>query len=279
MHDHHYASGTMVTIRHRYATSDLFIDRGRLHPKDIFCEGDRIQVHGTQTKHHGRIARVYSIGEQRLSVNFEDGLSGKFVEDLDAVLIPERGTETSVPTPTQLRTLPVHASPASGTRSSTPPGRNNPVPRDNTRRLRTPHETLENSTPDVRHLHATNAGRSTQQRWNRATSELQMDREWRRQSESDAVNYLGTGDNKHPDDDYSILDNDDVTQDDHSVPNLIAELATHRVLDQFSITAATLITQHAEDNDTMEQLLQQFVRQVRLDVDTLATHLRPNDGH
>lgn len=79
--------------------------------------------------------------------------------------------------------------------------------------------------------------------------------------------------------DYSILDNDDVTQDDHSVPAIIADLATHRVLDQFSITAATLITQHAQDDDTMEQLLQQFIRQVKLDVDTLATHLRPNDGH
>jgi hypothetical protein len=121
----------MVTIRHRYAASDLAIDRSRLHPKDIFCEGDRIQVHGTQTKHHGQIARVYIIGERRLSVKFEDGLSGKFVEYLDAVLIPKRGTEASVPTPTRLWTTPVHASLAPATRSSTCHEHNNPLPRDN----------------------------------------------------------------------------------------------------------------------------------------------------
>jgi hypothetical protein len=122
----------MVTIRHRYAASDLAIDRSRLHPKDIFCEGNRIQVHATQTKHHGRIARVYSIGEQRLSVKFEDGLSGKFVEYLDAVLIPKRGAEASAPTPTRLRTKPVHASPAPVTRSSTSHERINSLPHDNT---------------------------------------------------------------------------------------------------------------------------------------------------
>jgi hypothetical protein len=106
-----------------------------------------------------------------------------------------------------------------------------------------------------------------------------MNRDWGRQSASDASYYIGDVDNEHPDDDYSLLDNDDVTHDEQSVPTLIADLAMHRVLDQFSITAATLITQHAEDDDTMEQLLQQFIRQVKLDVDTLATHLRPNDGH
>jgi hypothetical protein len=54
-----------------------------------FCVGDRIQVHDTQTRHHGRIARILGIGDRCISVSFEDDLSGKYVEYTDAVLISE----------------------------------------------------------------------------------------------------------------------------------------------------------------------------------------------
>jgi hypothetical protein len=45
---------------------------------------------------------------------------------------------------------------------------------------------------------------------------------WGRQSASDASYYIGDNDNEHPDDAYSLLDNDDVTHDEQSVPTLIA---------------------------------------------------------
>jgi hypothetical protein len=93
---------TVIVPPHRSAAADVTINREQIHPTDIFRVGDRIRVHGTQTRHHGRIARIDSIGNRRLSVTFEDGLSGKFVEYVDAVLIPERGAEITVPTPTRL---------------------------------------------------------------------------------------------------------------------------------------------------------------------------------
>jgi hypothetical protein len=233
-------------------------------------------VHGTQTKHHGRIARVLTIGERRLSVSFEDGLSGKFVGYTDAVLIPERGAETSVRTPTRLRTtsgrtvVPSMRHVTSGERSGSSPGEQ---PRYHTAR-----GTPGGATREYNHQRTfpeessvpTNSGRTTEQRWSRATFELHRDREWRRRAESDASD-------NNPDDDYSLLEADDDGAEEQSIPALVASLAIHWVLYQFSITAATLITQHAEDGVVMERLLQQFVTQVRLDVDTLAPHSRSSN--
>jgi hypothetical protein len=93
----------MVTVIYWHAATDISADRSHMHPRDIFCVNDRVQVHGTQTRHHGRIARINTIGDRRLSVTFEDGLSGKFIEYTDAVLIPERGDDTTVSTPTRLQ--------------------------------------------------------------------------------------------------------------------------------------------------------------------------------
>jgi hypothetical protein len=95
---------TMVVPSHHYAAVDTTVNRDRIHPKDIFRVNDHIQVHGTQTRHHGRIAHINSIRNRCLSVTFEDGLLGKFVEYIDAVLIPERGVEATVTTPARLRT-------------------------------------------------------------------------------------------------------------------------------------------------------------------------------
>jgi hypothetical protein len=92
-----------TSIEHRYVVTGISIDRSRIHPRDIFWSGDQIQVHGTQTGHHGRIARFNSVGDRRLSVTFKDSLSGKFVEYTDAVLIPERTVVAAMPTPARLR--------------------------------------------------------------------------------------------------------------------------------------------------------------------------------
>jgi hypothetical protein len=85
----------------RFAADDLSINRNGMHPKSVFCKGDRIQVHGKKTMHHGRIARIDKIGDRRITCTFEDGLWGKYVDFFDAVLIPKRGNET-VSTPPRL---------------------------------------------------------------------------------------------------------------------------------------------------------------------------------
>jgi hypothetical protein len=95
------------------------------------------------------------------------------------------------------------------------------------------------------------------------------DAAWRRRDGPNMSVHMGTQESKHLDDDYSILQHDD-GQDTQSTPTPITDLATDRILDQFSITAATLIVQCDNDHD-MEQLLQRFIRQLRLDIDTLAT--------
>jgi hypothetical protein len=78
------------------------------------------------------------------------------------------------------------------------------------------------------------------------------------------------------DDDYLILQQEEVTPDGHSLPTVryANGIATH-VLDQLSITAATLITQYGDNEDEMQCLLQQFVSQVLVDVSTLAGTARP----
>jgi hypothetical protein len=40
---------------------------------------------------------------------------------------------------------------------------------------------------------------------------------------------------------------------------------------EFSITAATLITQYGDDDDGIDRLTRQFIRQLRLDIDLLAS--------
>jgi hypothetical protein len=201
----------MVVLPHRHAAIDVTINRDGIRPNNIFRVNDRIQVHGTHTKHHGRIARIDSIGNRRLSVTFEDGLSGKFVEYIDAVLIPERGVETTVPTPTRLRTPP------------------QTVPQ--TRVTRTPRHVPT----DLQSMYPETAA-----------------------------------DNDNPNDDYSIIQDDDNGSIEQSTPATVHNVATDRILDQFSITAATLITQ-CDDAQEMEHLMQRFIRQLRLDVDALSS--------
>jgi FKBP-type peptidyl-prolyl cis-trans isomerase 2 len=81
----------IFALAHRYAATDVTVNRSRLHPQDILCVGDRIQVHGTQTQHHGRIAQILGIGDRRVSVSFEDGLSGKYVEYTEEYLSLNEG--------------------------------------------------------------------------------------------------------------------------------------------------------------------------------------------
>jgi hypothetical protein len=72
------------------------------------------------------------------------------------------------------------------------------------------------------------------------------------------------------DDDYSILHDNDNGTNQQSTTATVNSVATDRILDQFSITAATLITQ-CDDKQEMELLMQRFIRQLRLDVDALAS--------
>jgi hypothetical protein len=212
----HNYNATMAVLSHRYAAVDTTVNRDWIHPKDIFRVNDRIQVHGTQTRHHGRIARINSIGDRRLSVTFKDGLSGKFIEYTDAVLIPERGVEATVTTPARLRT----------TLQSVPPTEVIRTPR----RVRAEPQSIYPET---------------------------------------AADNMTTIEPDGPDDDYSILQDDNNGSNEPSTPAMILSIATDRILDQFSITAATLITQ-CDNKQEMEQLMQRFIRQLRLDVDTLA---------
>jgi hypothetical protein len=207
---------TMVVPPHHYAAVDTTVNRDRIHPKDIFRVNECIQVHGMQTRQHGRIARINSIGNRRLSVTFEDGLSGKFVEYIDAVLIPERGVKATVTTPARLQTPLQNVPPTEVIRTP--------------RRVRAEPQSIYPET---------------------------------------AADNMATIKSDGPDDDYSIVQDDDDESNEPLTPATIRSVATDRILDQFSITAATLITQ-CDNKGEMEQLMQRSIRQLCLDVDTLA---------
>lgn len=251
---------TMTNTPHRYAATDITVDRSRLHPRHIFRIDDRIQVHGTQTRHHGRIARIQGIGDRRLTVDFEDGLSGRYVEYNDAVVIPERGSPTAtVFTPTRLQN---HQGRASNVQVNRPSRPIYQTP---------PHETSAPTTPDVSRYHRT-FGRHVP-RTTRAASEAAMDREWNRLADLDAADNPG-GIEPDLDDEYSILEHDDGSAEEQPILPQASNLTATIVLDQFSITAATLITQYGNTEDEMEYLIQTFTRQVRLDVNTLSSASR-----
>jgi hypothetical protein len=255
---------TPVPIEHRYIATDISIDRSRTHPRDIFWAGDRIQVHGTQTRHHGRVARVNSVGDRRLSVTFEDGLSGKFVEYTDAILIPERNAVAAMPTPARLRMgRPNNVS--SRVRTPRPPGHN---PLHDSGRREDGHQGGA-----MRHVDVPPSERRRRHILNRQSVREALDEAWRRPDTSEASVSMGIPGSASIDDDYSILQHDEDTdeeQDQPSTSSVTTHLATDRILDQFSLTAATLIVQCGDEN-TMDLLLQRFVQQLRLDIDTLAS--------
>jgi hypothetical protein len=76
---------------HRYAATNVSMDRRSMRPNEIFKAGDRILVHGNQSPHQGRIAVIRAVGTQRLTVRFEDGLAGTFIDYRAAMLIPPPG--------------------------------------------------------------------------------------------------------------------------------------------------------------------------------------------
>jgi hypothetical protein len=76
---------------HRYAATNVSIDRGVMRPNEIFKVGDRILVHGNLSPHQGRKAVIRAVGNRRLTVRFEDGLPGTFIDYKAAMLIPPRG--------------------------------------------------------------------------------------------------------------------------------------------------------------------------------------------
>jgi hypothetical protein len=263
----------MTTPQHHRAATDIDIVRVSMHPREIFREGDRIQVHGTQTKHHGRIARIGSIGNRRLSVVFEDGLAGKYVDYTDVVLIPERGQTRHVQTPTRLQSSTPWNQRTSGTRAAMEQRRHN-SPGPNRQQRRATYGSPEMGITDTNSIRAYDVDnnslsdrRSINHQINRAISDDRLDRAWRRAAEDD-----DSDQQEHSDDEYSILDNNETGRTELAVPTDPKAIATHRVLDQFSITAATLITQHSDNNTEMERLMQLFFRQVRLDVDTLTSN-------
>jgi hypothetical protein len=267
---------------HRYAATDISFDRSRIHPRDIFRVDDRFQVHGTQTKHHGRIGRIDSIGDRRLSVTFDDGLSGQFVEYTDAVLIPKSGAAT-IPTPTRLQ-IPVRSNTAprnpraARNTDSHATARGSTVDDDFTSRnhraaanegYRTLSAVHAHSPSDVgqhhafdgtamRHVSVPMTERQSRRSVTRLMSRNILDAAWRQPNGADTSDNMGTQDSEHLDDDYSILQHDDDTHDVRSTPTVATSLATDRILDQFSITAATLIVQSETEHD-MEQLLQRFI--------------------
>lgn len=250
----------MADTPHRYAATDISVDRSRLHPRHIFRVDDRVQVHGTKTRHHGRIARIQGIGDRRLIVSFEDGLSGKYVEYTDAVLIPERGSATAaVPTPTRLQS---HQGLRAPRTQATRPSRLTYI---------TPYEANAHTTPDVSRFPRA-FGRSDP-REVRAASDAAMDREWNRLADLEPADNPG-GVEPDLDDEYSILQHDDESTEELPVLPQDSNHTATIVLDQFSITAATLITQYGTNEDEMECLIQAFTRQVRLDVSTLLSASR-----
>jgi hypothetical protein len=217
----------MASIEHRYVATDISIDRSRIHPIDIIWSGDRIQVHGTQTRHHGRIARVNSVGDRRLSVTFEDSLSGKFVEYTDAILIPERTAVAAMPTPARLR-MGRPNNVTSSVRTPRPPGHN---PMHDSRRHEDGHQGRA-----MRHVNMPPSERRIRHSLNRQRHRNALDEAWRRPDTSDtSVNMGILQGSVSIDDNYSILqhgeDSDEEQDQPPSTSTVTTHLATDRILD------------------------------------------------
>jgi hypothetical protein len=100
-----------------------------------------------------------------------------------------------------------------------------------------------------------------------------MDREWNRLADLEPADNPG-GVEPDLDDEYSILQHDDESTEEQPVLPQDGNHTATIVLDQFSITAATLITQYGNTEDEMECLIQAFTWQVRLAVSTLSSASR-----
>jgi hypothetical protein len=81
-------------LLHRYAATNVSVDRSHMLANDIFVIGDRILVHSNLSTHQGRIATITHMGHRQLSVTFEDRLPGSYVDYKDALLIPSRGAQS-----------------------------------------------------------------------------------------------------------------------------------------------------------------------------------------
>jgi hypothetical protein len=233
----------------RFAASDLSIDRTGMHPKSVFCEGDRIQVHGKKTMHHGRIARIDKIGDRRITCTFEDGVWGKYVDFFDALLIPERGNEAVSATPRLRATATtIPRSP----RQRVAPRRTPQVARDSrSSRTRLP--------PNAGNVPVRNHGSLI--RASLTYDPPTQDNAQSFRTPRDMTDAMEPSDSEDDEDGNEVL----LTQ-----ATINNNTANDRVLDQFSITAATLITQCADPHE-MERMMQHFIRQLRLDVDSIAS--------
>jgi hypothetical protein len=58
-------------------------------PEGVFHLWDHIKVVYRRSKHYGRTATIIKVGNPRLTVRFDDGLPGSFVDIKYARLIPE----------------------------------------------------------------------------------------------------------------------------------------------------------------------------------------------
>jgi hypothetical protein len=81
-------------LLHRYAATNVSVDRHPMLANDIFVVGDRILVHSNPSTHQGRIGTITHMGYRRLSITFKDSLPGSYVDYKDALLIPSRGAQS-----------------------------------------------------------------------------------------------------------------------------------------------------------------------------------------
>jgi hypothetical protein len=74
-------------IIHRYAATNVAVDRSRMFPKEIFHCGDRILVHANKNPDQGRVGDIFAVGDKFINVSFGD--SFKEVDYKDLLLIPD----------------------------------------------------------------------------------------------------------------------------------------------------------------------------------------------
>jgi hypothetical protein len=51
-----------------------------MQSSNCFRAGDRILVHGNMSRHQDRMAEILAVGNSQLSVRFEDGLGGTYID-------------------------------------------------------------------------------------------------------------------------------------------------------------------------------------------------------
>jgi hypothetical protein len=81
-------------LLHRYAATNVSVDRHPMLTNDMFVVGDHILVHSNLSTHQGRFGTITHLGHRRLSITFEDRLPGSYVDYKDALLIPSRGVQS-----------------------------------------------------------------------------------------------------------------------------------------------------------------------------------------